>query len=472
MAPPADLELLLQRLHALAGGRPLYLVGGSVRDLLLGRPVKDVDVVLPGPVEAFGRQASRALGGSFFYLRQAEETARIVLPVPAGQEDSPSVRQVDLVALHGGSLEDDLRRRDFTVNAMALDLSHGVPPLSMEGVRGALADPLNGREDLQAGCIRRCTPRSLVDDPLRALRAVRFAAGFDGRIEAETRQQVIATGPQLVRVSAERIRDELFLMLDLSPPTRAMEAVNLLQQMGLLPHALRGPVGEGGVERFVRLTESVLPESALPERDGGARSGPAYEAAGAYLRESLTPPRTREALLKLAALIGPEVAGERAEGDDRRENARHRDALRSRLEMSAAEAQYLRKAWGAARVLLPLPHDRFPDPITIHRIFRRYGDAVPGAVFLAGSEAPHLPGSTAERAWLQAWFHERDRYLPDPLLNGNDLMREFRQRGGPWVAEWLKALQEAQVDGEVKNDAEAWDFVRRRKQEEEKTGID
>lgn len=456
-----DLPTLLHRLHELSGGDPLYLVGGSVRDLLMGRPVKDVDVALPGPVAAFGKRVAKSLGGSFFYLRQAEETARIVLAsgLDASGPGASQVGQVDLVALHGGTLEEDLRRRDFTVNAMGLDLTHGVPDLVGDSLLRALVDPYKGLKDLRAGCIRRCTPQSLDDDPLRALRAVRFAAGFGWTLEAQTRDQIRESGPSLKRVSSERIRDELFMMLQLSPE-KTEDALHLLATLDLLAPALRGPADPQGIERVHRLHGHVesLENSVSPDLTGPLRD---------YLDEPLTPPRTRYAVLKLAALFGPGSIASTEIGD-RKAHLSQTEVLRSRLELSAAEAQFIRKVWAAAPLSIVSLHESSSDPLTIHRMFKAYRDAVPSALMLSAGEGERLP-LAAERTWLNAWFNERERYLPEPLLDGRKLMSGLKKPSGPWLSELLSALQEAQATGSVTSEEEAWSFVRERLSTEDKT---
>ncbi len=160
---------------ALAHAAPPYLVGGGVRDLLLGRATLDLDVVVVGDALAVARALHDDLGGAARARLRAHEafgTATLTLHdgpaldlITARREQYPAPGALPLV--FPGSLDDDLRRRDFTINAIALDLA--------PGAGGALLDPLGGRADLAAGVIRVLHEGSFADDPTRLLRAARYA---------------------------------------------------------------------------------------------------------------------------------------------------------------------------------------------------------------------------------------------------------------------------------------------------------
>jgi hypothetical protein len=177
-----------------------------------------------------------------------------------------------------------------------------------------------------------------------------------------------------------------------------------------------------------------------------------------YLREPITPPRSRFSLVKLAVLLDPDkLTGRRK---PRPEGGKDGDSLRSRLELSAAEADFLRKVWRGAEDLAPLPPNEPPGALTLHRLFRRYGGALPATTLYSASDRTGGEFRISELTLLREWFFDRGRYLPDPLLNGHDLMRGFGEPGGRWVSELLDALVEAQACGVVGSTEEAWDFAR------------
>ena len=236
---------LLEQLVQLARerGREVWLVGGFVRDLLLGRAGRDVDAAVSGRGAELARELAARTGGAFVPLDAAHDVSRVVCKTGEG------VRQLDITGLGEAALRADLCRRDFTVNAMALPLAVCMRLPGMKAVlAGAdaagpgavsagdlpaadlLIDPLGGLADLRRGLIRACGPRSIADDPLRALRAARFAGRFGWRIEADTARSIRTAS--LAGVAAERMQEELVLILMLPHAHRVMRMLD--EELGVL----------------------------------------------------------------------------------------------------------------------------------------------------------------------------------------------------------------------------------------------
>ncbi len=453
----ADLLALLHRIQAISGGEEVYVVGGSVRDLLLGRPVKDLDLSVGGSVAAYGRRIADALGGSFFYLREGDETARIVLKPrrnPSLTENTAvraaGVAQIDLVVLHGSAIEEDLRRRDFTINAMGLDLRRPLPTLDPDALRGSFLDPLGGLHDLEHRIVRRCTAQSIPNDPLRMMRAVRFAVAFDSVMEAETWEQIKAEAPSLAKVSAERIRDELFYLLDLPSGASVERGLQLLQDANLLATVLKGPFASDALASVKRF-------DSLSLNDGSGR--PELAAAiNSYLNDGPTPPRTRRGLLRLAQILTPDPTWFPVERQSP-------GLLYMALALSTAESRFVRNVWGGSEAVekQKLAVADEGRPLAFYRFFRRWGDAIPGAMLLHLLQNENRDQDSVEliHQVLNAWFFERETYLPTPLLSGRDLIKLFGEKGGPWIAVMLDSLQEAQVTGQVTNARDARRWVKR-----------
>ncbi len=189
---------------------PLYVAGGFVRDLLLDRPTSDLDVVVEGNALEFARRLAESRGWVCVEFSRFR-TATVVLPdqakidiATARSEHYP--RSGALPEVAPGSIRNDLYRRDFTINAMAMKLN--------SGVFGELLDPFDGRKDLENRCVRVLHAGSFLDDPTRILRAVRFEQRFDFRIEGKTRRLLrSAATPSVLRsVSPQRLRREVVLM--------------------------------------------------------------------------------------------------------------------------------------------------------------------------------------------------------------------------------------------------------------------
>jgi tRNA nucleotidyltransferase (CCA-adding enzyme) len=225
---------LLHRLAEEAEARqmPLYIVGGSVRDLVLGRRLNDFDLTVEGDAITLARSLASKYGGGVT-AHQKFGTAKWFLPetfktdhdtldlISARSETYKHPAALPTVKL--GSLADDLRRRDFTINALAirLDGSHF----------GELRDDLNGLDDLQKGMIRVLHPRSFIDDPTRMYRAGRYEGRYGFKIVQDTLALIPQARPFVAKLSAQRIRHELDLILEES---HAVSILKRLDELDLL----------------------------------------------------------------------------------------------------------------------------------------------------------------------------------------------------------------------------------------------
>ena len=230
-----------------------YLVGGSVRDALLGTTRADLDVLVVGDhlalAEALGKELRRH---PRFHTATAETPDGAIDIAAARAESYP--RPGALPQVRRATLDEDLARRDFTVNAMAYPLRGDSP---------RLIDPFDGLDDLRAGSLRLLHERSIADDPTRALRAARYAARLDLAPDADTAAQVRAAN--LATVSADRVEAELLRLADEVDPRPGFE---LLAEWGLL--ALPAGAGE--------LIDATVATAMLPQWDGVGDRGEAILA--------------------------------------------------------------------------------------------------------------------------------------------------------------------------------------------------
>ena len=169
---------ILQTVHRLAVEQraEVYLVGGAVRDFLLERPLgKDFDFVLPGNAAGLAKELARQMEGTAFLLDDAFGTWRVVIKKEEGKSEA------DFCAMQGGDILADLRQRDFTINSLAIRL-----PDIFQKEKPLVIDPLGGLSDLRQGILRANSEDSLRQDPLRMLRAYRFAYTLGLKIDEET----------------------------------------------------------------------------------------------------------------------------------------------------------------------------------------------------------------------------------------------------------------------------------------------
>ncbi len=214
-----DDELLSRILQYIRGNSvEVYLVGGYIRDKILGRARKDVDLVVAGDIEKYGRELADTLGGSFFLLGD-KEVARIAV-------ENKGLRKIDVCPLQG-RIEDNLKLRDFTVNSLAVDAKE----LAKRTVSVPIMDVTGGLRDLKDKKISAISSEIFKKDPLRVIRAVRFSVelGFD--IEFKTVSCLKKSARLINDVSVERCQQELFLIFSLPDSYRAIE---LLDELGVI----------------------------------------------------------------------------------------------------------------------------------------------------------------------------------------------------------------------------------------------
>lgn len=420
---------ILQTLRDLVADapQPVYLVGGAVRDLLIGRPLHDVDLAVADGAVSLAFQLGDRLGAPAFVLDRERDIGRIVL----------DALTIDVARFRGRAGDDDLlsdlRARDFTLNAMAVPLAAVDTPSFLQ----AIVDPCAGRDDIARQRVQPCYPGSVADDPVRALRAVRMGVTFGFALAADTQRQ--ARAARLARVSAERIRDELLKLLLTDRPDIALEQ---LHQLGLLLQtlpeiaALDGQVIDGA-DRLAATAARLRRVAALPDRLGPVDA----TAVGGYLDRAVTGNLDGHTLLRLAALFFnlSHVVGEKGAA---RSIGRRLRALRLSNEAVQHVVQAVTRAGALARVNLMTGDTRR----AIHRFYRETGRAGVDICLLALADGAEEPASTL----LDAYFHAYDRVVrPTPLLDGRALMAAFDLPPGRHIGVLLTRLQEEQAAGAI-----------------------
>ncbi len=253
-ALPADVARRVAEARRLAReeGVRLYLVGGAVRDILLSRPVVDVDLVVETGADDFARRLARALGAEPTLHRRF---GTAVIPLPDGEHlDIAAARTEEyerpgaLPRVRAASIAEDLRRRDFTINAMALEIAFDPPP--------RLLDPAGGRDDLDRRLVRFLHPRSAFDDATRAFRAVRYANRLGFAIERNTRRGILAAeeAGAADALSGDRLRRELVLLFSENARAAAVREMVSLRISRTIHPGLRH---DAAVARSLRTAERL-----------------------------------------------------------------------------------------------------------------------------------------------------------------------------------------------------------------------
>ena len=487
---PLHFSALFEKVcRALPKDVPVYLVGGAMRDILLARPIHDYDFVIEGQALRIARGVANKIGGAYFPLDSERDTGRVIYT------DENNARFIlDFAAIRGDDLEADLRERDFTINAMAIDVRDPQ----------ALLDPLGGAADLHAKILRACSAQAFSKDPVRILRAVRMAAALDLSIVPETRQSMKDAVNAMASVSPERLRDEILNILGGARPATSMRALDIL---GALEFVFPETLALKGLAQSPPHTQdvwshtldtlnqleillNVLAPIHDPDIPGGLISGLAAVRLGRYRRqieqmlaESLVTGRSMRGLLFLAALyhdIG-KPRSQRQESESGRIRFLEHERIGSKIAAQRSRALHLSNTeidWVKTVVLHHmrptwLAHESDgPRARAVYRFFRdtKQAGAAVCLVSLADLLATYgttLPQERWERqldvvrALLEAWWEQRDQVVdPPPILSGDTLIKEFGIQPGPLIGEILEALREAQAEGRLSSRNEALDFVK------------
>jgi len=434
---------------------PVYVVGGAVRDAMLRRPLKDLDLATPDDGLKLARRIANKLGGAFYPLDAERGVGRAILETPTKS------LVIDVARFRGADLTADLIDRDFTINAMAASLLDDPQ---------RLIDPTNGAQDVQAKILRQCKPGAVADDPVRALRAVRQSAQFGLRIEPATLAEVRQQGGRMTQTSPERVRDEFFRLLGLP---RAAAALKVADVLGLLKVVLPEiqQVHERGVwERVLAIIERLgeVVQTISPQRtdESAARFSLGILVMGldryraqlqAHLTERWADDRSHLALLTFAVLLldasSPEVAEQRA----------------TLMPLSNRERDRLSLIW---RNMGDIGGEDDFSALALHRYWRRLGAA--GIDLLILDLAAYLAESGVEidqdewirriekaRARLEAYFDRYEEVVEPPVLvDGNVLVKTLVLKPGPIVGRLLDAIREGQVVGTVTTAEEALGLAR------------
>jgi putative nucleotidyltransferase with HDIG domain len=441
-------------------GEPAWVVGGAVRDRLLGRPVLDLDVAVEGDPRAVARHLAVVAGGPAFELSGAFGAWRVHAPDRSWQ--------IDVTVLQGDSILEDLAQRDFTINAIAEPLDGG-----------ALADPHDGAGDLARRCLRMVSEEAFDRDPLRVLRLARFACGLDFEPDTATVAAAAARAPRIAEVAQERVFGELKHVVG---SERALAGLALMAQLGLtervLPelHALRGVEQN----RFHHLdvhdhTLEVLQATIDLERDPAASLGAENgEAIAAFLAEPLADGLTRAGALRFGALLHdagkPATRGLTPEGNvtflgHDREGARiSREALtrlraseKLRAHVAALAEHHLRLGF--------LVRHRPLDRRAVHRYLTQCRPVEVDVTLLSVADRLATRGENSEpaiaahlevaRGLVAAALEWRAAGAREPLVRGAELAAALGIEHGPRLGELLAAIDEAAYAGDVSSAEQA-----------------
>ena len=449
------------------GGRDAWVVGGALRDDLLGRWTADLDIVVDGDVGAAARAVARAARGPAFELSDDFGAWRVMARDRSWQ--------IDLSPLRGGSLESDLALRDFTVNAIAEPLAGG-----------ERVDPHGGADDLAAGRLRAVGPRSLADDPLRVVRLVRLAAELGLQPDAETIALAGASAPASAAVAQERVFAELRRII---AGDGVIASLALMDEIGLTAAILPEIQALHGVEQnryhhadvhahTIEVLEQVMALQADPGAVFGAERA---DAITALLAEPLGDEIDRGFALRLGALLHdaakPVTLGHRDDGSPtflghdragadlaREVLARLRTSEKLKAHVCALTRQHLRLGFLVHEMPLSrralYGYLKTTDPVEVDVTLLSVADRLATRGRKAEeSIARHLELAREVMPAALRWRAEGRR---TPLVRGDALAAALAIESGPQLGRLLAEIDEARFAGDVRTPDEAVAFAAQR----------
>jgi poly(A) polymerase len=488
---PRALSILTALNDCLGGRVKAYLVGGFIRDAWLERATADIDIALAADALEIAPQIADALGGRFVLLDKQNRVGRVV--VTDKKAPSGGRWQLDFTAFDDG-IEKDLSRRDFTIDAIALDLEE------VGGEDFTLIDPFGGLSDLKNKVIRAVSQTVFTDDAVRLLRGARLAAELGFSLDNKTEALVKSQCHLLAEVAGERLREELVRLLAVAHPEKFLFH---LDELGLITALFPELAKAKGVEQpkehawnvFAHSLQTVIAVDFILHQGSWPHGGddkvlaavPWSEELAGHFAQEVGGGSSRRVLLKLAALLHDIAKPEtKAVGEDGRTHFFGHDKLGgaaaanmlARLRFSGREAKLVEIVINYHMRPGQMSQQGLPTQRAIYRYFRDTGEAGIDILFLSLADHLATRGPKLNTAgWrehtgmveyvLAKHFEQQKLVEPVRLVDGNDLINTFGLEPGPAIGEILEAVREAQASGELSSRQEALDYIRKRLATEE-----
>ena len=447
----------------------VFLVGGTVRDFLLKEVLGTAfDFAVEGNPSSFARAFAEKVRGSFFVIDKERDTSRVI---------SNTGLQADFSVIRG-SIEEDLMLRDFTVNSMAISLDS-----IFETGAGTILDPLNGKSDIKNRLLRGSSQRSIHEDPLRIMRAFRLSSSLDFAMDDELSSEIKRHSEELNSVSVERVRAELFMILDIPGAYKTLKDMDEVGVLKILFPEIEKWKGfyQGGWHIHDLFDHSMKAVDTAEEvlRDLKTyfpRYGKEIEE---HMGEELEDYVTRRGLVKIGSLLHDsgklhtrtmEDGRGRFLGHEKRGEEISSGMARG-LKLSRRTETILRGLTANHMRILGLSKLKRITPRAKYRFFRDtegYGLELL-ILSLADAMATPVEGKRLEElkgiiSGLAEYYFEEFIAAPQmPLLTGEDIMKLFEIPQGKEIGRMMEALREAEALGKVSNREEAIDYLKKQR---------
>jgi len=453
-------------LYAHRHSADVYLVGGALRDYFLERKgaFKDFDFAVQSGARKLAEHIARLSQGTLVVLDEDTKSYRVVV------KTADTNLNFDFTGFRAQTIEEDVRKRDFTINALVVHLN---PYPSVQ-----LKDPLGAAADFQKKLLRAPSVQTFRDDPLRILRAFSLRALCDFRFDPATRASMAKARHLLSKVSAERISEELFKIL------KADSAHSLIKDMAdsgilevILPQIKKMQGCRQGEYHHLDVWDHTM--LVLYKFEELISRKKLSEDVLAYLRQDIVPNRPRCALIKFACLLHdigkPKAKGKKNGKTIFYEHEKYgqeiTEKICGRLRLSVKETQFLKNVvfWH----LRPgcLAQEGYPTERAIYRFFRDADTEGASIMLLSIADWRATRGKLVDMRkrpaqervlfkLIESYFALQKKKTIPPLVNGHDIMKKFRLQPSKLVGKLLSAIREEQMLGRITNADQAYRVAR------------
>ena len=463
-------------------GKQGYIVGGFIRDRLLGRETNDIDITVNGDAINIAHEVAKEIGGKFVLLDDVNRVTRVVIIGENAQQ-----WHLDFTSF-SGDIYSDLARRDFTINAMAVELNQpNVVAITARKSQLELIDPFSGEKDLRNKIVRRVSEQVFEADAVRMLRALRLAAELDFSIDPSTESLIRRCSQSIDKVPGERVREELLRLLILP---RASQHLHYLDNLGLLMALIPEMAESKGVEQptthhwdvFEHSLQTVAAIEFLIRENfweyGSKKvltTAPWSVRIDEHLSQEVSSGSNRKVLLKLAGLLH-DIAKPMTKSVEPTGRARFLGHTKQGAVMSTAILERMRfsnREISLVETLVyhhlrpaQMANEALPTQRAIYRYFRDTDDA--GIDILIFALADYL-ATCGPHLNMEQWkghcrlmnyvLTEHDKQqakiLPVKLIDGHDIINVFGLNAGPLIGELLDMVRESQASGDLNSKEEA-----------------
>lgn len=453
----------------------VYVVGGYLRDFLLKKKTLDIDLVVSDKAESFAKKLAKKINGKCFVLHSDLQVYRVAVM------NNPDIEYIDISLMQGKNIEEDLSKRDFTINSLAVKIEY------FDNIKKNIIDKFNGLKDLKKKEIKTVSNKVFNDDPLRMLRAFRFASEYKFKIAKETLSLIKKSSSKITTVAGERIKNELFRILNNKKSSQYIATVDecgvlekifpVIMKMkksaknfyyhpkGLFQHCFQ--TYEALENIFIKLDKYFPKSKDILEQ---------------HLNEKFSENVNKKNLLKFIAIFHDCAKPECAKRMDNKMRFLGHEALGAKktaqimkeLKMSNKEIDFAKAIISEHMRPSNLAKSEIITNRAQMRLFRDIRENTPDLLIMAMSDwhsyktlkkkiYPKKVLQQQEKSVAKlifAYFEFINNKPKDKLVDGNILMKEFHLKPGKIIGELLKNINNAYEEGRIKDKKQALKYAK------------